>query len=133
MRPRFAFPVAALLLTAASAFAATPHPAQKFFADFCVKCHGPEKQKAERRFDALPAAVTHADHLTDFQDIIDQLTLGDMPPAEEKQPAAAERSAIIALLTRQAAEGRAQLASTGGQTVLRRLNRREYLATVGDL
>ncbi|MBL9200467.1 MAG: DUF1592 domain-containing protein, partial [Opitutaceae bacterium] len=120
-------------LLTSSAFAAAPHASQKFFADYCVKCHGPEKQKAERRFDALPAAVTHADHLTDFQDIIDQLTLGDMPPPEEKQPAAAERSAIIALLTRQAAEGRAQLASTGGQTVLRRLNRREYLATVGDL
>lgn len=125
--------VAALLMAAALASAADPHSAQKFFTDYCVKCHGPEKQKAERRFDALPAAVTHADHLADFQDIIDQLTLGDMPPAEEKQPSAPERSAVIALLTRQAADGRAQLASTGGQTVLRRLNRREYLNTVGDL
>ncbi|MEY2881426.1 MAG: hypothetical protein RLZZ15_3806, partial [Verrucomicrobiota bacterium] len=123
--------LAALALSPASA--AELHPAQKFFADYCVKCHGTEKQKAERRFDALPAAISHADHLTDFQDIIDQLNLGDMPPPEEKQPPPAEVRALVALLTQQAAEGRAQLASTGGQTVLRRLNRREYLATVGDL
>ncbi len=133
MRPGVATVVAAWLLAAAASPAAPPHSAQAFFAEHCVRCHGPEKQKAERRFDALPAAVTHADQLTDLQDIIDQLTLGDMPPAEEKQPAPEERRAIIALLTRQAAEGRARLASTGGQTVLRRLNRREYLATVGDL
>jgi hypothetical protein len=117
----------------ALAAAAEPHAAQKFFADYCVKCHGPEKQKAERRFDVLPAAVTHHDHLTDFQDIIDQLNLGEMPPPEEKQPARTEVAALVELLTRQAGEGRARLASTGGQTVLRRLNRREYLATVGDL
>ena len=125
--------VAALLLTASAACAAAPHSAQKFFADYCIKCHGPEKQKAERRFDTLPAAITHPDHLTDFQDIIDQLNLGDMPPPEEKQPPPAELRAIVALLTQQTAESRARLASTGGQTVLRRLNRREYLATVGDL
>ena len=123
----------AAFASAFAAAAATPHASQKFFADYCIKCHGPEKQKAERRFDALPAAVTHADHLTDLQDIIDQLNLGDMPPPEEKQPTSDERRALIALLTQQAAAGRAALASTGGQTVLRRLNRREYLATVGDL
>ncbi len=133
MRFALATSVAALLLTACTACAAVQHSAQKFFADYCIKCHGPEKQKAERRFDALPAAVSHPDHLTDFQDIIDQLNLGDMPPPEEKQPPPAEVRAIVALLTQQAAAGRAQLASTGGQTVLRRLNRREYLATVGDL
>ncbi|MBL9190523.1 MAG: DUF1592 domain-containing protein [Opitutaceae bacterium] len=113
--------------------AATPHAAQKFFADYCVKCHGPEKQKAERRFDQLPATVDQPDTLGDFQDIIDQLNLGEMPPPEEKQPPRAEIQKIVELLTQQAAEGRAKLASTGGQTVLRRLNRREYLNTVGDL
>jgi hypothetical protein len=128
--------LATLVVTCAGGDAAepvSPHAAQTFFADYCVKCHGPEKQKAERRLDQLPAAITTHDHLADFQDIIDQLNLGEMPPAEEKQPTRAEVSAIVELLTRQAAAGRAQLASTGGQTVLRRLNRREYLNTVGDL
>jgi hypothetical protein len=128
--------LATLVSTFASGYAAdsaAPHAAQQFFAAYCVKCHGPEKQKAERRFDELPAAIATHDQLADFQDIIDQLNLGEMPPAEEKQPARAEVSAVVALLTQQAASGRAQLASTGGQTVLRRLNRREYLNTVGDL
>lgn len=131
----------ALTLAAASAGIAAepapaptpPHAAQKFFADYCVKCHGPEKQKAERRFDTLPAAITKQDHLTDFQDIIDQLNLGEMPPPEEKQPPRAEVSALVAQLAQQVSAAHAQFASTGGRTVLRRLNRREYLNTVGVL
>jgi hypothetical protein len=44
-----------------------------------------------------------------------------------------ERSAIVASLTQAVAEARNALRSTSGQTVLRRLNKREYLQTVGDL
>ncbi len=128
-----ALATACALLSARAAEPASPHAAQKFFADYCVKCHGPEKQKADRRFDALPPTVAQPDALTDFQDIIDQLNLGEMPPAKENQPSSAELRAVVALLTQQVSDGRALLASTDGQTVLRRLNRREYLNTVGDL
>ncbi len=124
---------AAFACGAALALAADAGTARTFFDAYCLKGHGPEKQKAERRFDTLPATITHADQLTEVQDVIDQLNLGEMPPAEEKQPTRAEVAAIVEYLTRQAADGRTRLASTGGRTVLRRLNRREYLATVGDL
>lgn len=123
-----------LLATGAGfALAAEPHAAREFFSAYCGKCHGPEKQKGERRFDQLPAAVTRVDQLVEFQDIIDQLNLGEMPPAGERQPGADEVRAVVAQLTQQVAAGRARFASTGGRTVLRRLNRREYLNTVGDL
>ena len=110
-----------------------PHPAREFFTAYCVKCHGPEKQKADRRFDTLPASVEKPGTLIELQDIIDQLNLGEMPPAKEKQPDVRDVREVVARLTQLVAEGQARLASTGGQTVLRRLNRREYLNTVGDL
>ena len=57
-----------------------------------------------------------------------------MPPENAKRhPATPEVTAIIAQLTQLSADAHTRLASTGGQTVLRRLNRREYLNTVGDL
>lgn len=125
--------VVSLLVPRTLAAELPPHSAQKFFADYCVKCHGPEKQKADRRFDTLPMTVEKPGTLIEFQDIIDQLNLGEMPPAKEKQPEAQEVREVIARLTQLVAEGQARFASTGGQTVLRRLNRREYLNTVGDL
>lgn len=104
-----------------------------FLNDYCISCHGPDKQKAERRFDQLALPASTAGHVIDLQDIIDQLNLGEMPPKKSKQPTDAERSAMVAALTEAVAQARSALRSTGGQTVLRRLNKREYLNTVGDL
>ncbi len=104
-----------------------------FLTDYCVHCHGTDAQKGERRFDQLKLNAIDGDTLFDLQDIIDQLTLGDMPPKEAEQPAAAERQAVIDELTEMLAAARAGRDSTEQQTVLRRLNRREYLNTIGDL
>jgi hypothetical protein len=106
---------------------------QAFLGKYCTECHGAEKQKGERRFDQLKLPVTKLETLIELQEIIDQLNLGEMPPKKAKQPGAHEVRAAVAALTQQVADGHAKLSSTGGQTVLRRLNRREYLNTVGDL
>jgi hypothetical protein len=56
-----------------------------------------------------------------------------MPPKKSPQPSDEERRALVAALTQAVNEARAALRSTGGQTVLRRLNRREYVHSVGEL
>ncbi|MEZ5386096.1 MAG: DUF1592 domain-containing protein [Prosthecobacter sp.] len=122
----------AILVSSFCAEAAPPSP-QEFLRSYCISCHGPEKQKGDRRFDHLVIPAKSTEHVIDLQDIVDQLNLGDMPPKKSKQPTNAERSAIVSALTRAVAEARATLRSTGGQTVLRRLNKREYINTVGDL
>lgn len=105
-----------------------------FLGTYCAECHGPEKQKADRRFDQLAFPIDRADALIEVQAIIDNLNLGEMPPDDaDKQPTPAEVTAVVAHLTKLAADAQVRLASTGGQTVLRRLNRREYLNTVSDL
>ena len=62
---------------------ATPQPLA-FVRTYCVECHGPEAQKAERRFDQLALPADSTDALVDLQDMIDQLTLGDMPPSDAR-------------------------------------------------
>lgn len=143
MRPVGRAGVGAALVATLAASAAAPADAidpkiekdvRGFFTTYCVECHGPEKQKAERRFDQLALPVSHPDTLTDLQDVIDQLNLGEMPPAKaERHPGVEEVRTVVERLTRLVADGHARLSSTGGETVLRRLNRREYLNTVGDL
>ena len=105
----------------------------EFLTTYCNGCHGAEKQKGDRRFDQLVLPVAKADTLIEIKDILDQINLGEMPPKKSKQPSSDEQKAFIEQITQELTKGRQALASTGGSTVLRRLNRTEYLHTIGDL
>ena len=104
-----------------------------FLKNYCFKCHGPEKQEAHRRFDQLPPAITKLEELESWQEILDQLNLGDMPPEKEKQPAKTEVLAVIKNITESIAEAHPRLAGKGQHTALRRMNSWEYRHTIGDL
>ncbi|MEY4483390.1 MAG: hypothetical protein RL693_842 [Verrucomicrobiota bacterium] len=106
---------------------------QLFLSTYCNDCHGAEKQKGDRRFDGLALPVAKVDTLIDLKDILDQLHLGDMPPKKARHPSPEDLKVFIEQATQALSEGREILASTGGSTVLRRLNRQEYINTIGDL
>ncbi|MEQ1859240.1 MAG: DUF1592 domain-containing protein [Chthoniobacteraceae bacterium] len=122
----------AVLLAALPIVASAVEP-HAFLETYCNECHGAKKQKGDRRFDQLSIPASKMEDVIDLQDIVDQLNLGEMPPKKSKQPTVAERSAIVSALTSAVADARTKFQSTGGQTVLRRLNKREYLNTIGDL
>ncbi|MBI3209751.1 MAG: DUF1592 domain-containing protein [Candidatus Solibacter usitatus] len=104
-----------------------------FLGAYCTNCHGEKMQMAERRFDRVQLPANDVDTIILLQDIVDKMNLGAMPPQAAKQPSGTQRIAFIETLTRAIAEAHAKRNSTGGATVLRRLNRREYINTVGDL
>ncbi len=104
-----------------------------FLKTYCVECHGESKQKGDRRLDQVTAAVNNEDQLIELRDIIDQLVLGEMPPKKAKQPPIELRQRIIEQLTKSVEAAKSAKSSTDSQTVLRRLNRREYLNTIRDL
>src|SRR5262245_43902581 len=124
MRLAFAIAFAGTLMAADSR-------APAFFTTYCTSCHGAKVQLANRRFDQM--RLPPADTLILLQDALDKRNVGAMPPREAKQPPPAEKQRFIDNLTRLVAGAHAARNSTGGQTVLRRLNRREYLNTIGDL
>lgn len=104
-----------------------------FLGTYCNDCHGVDIQNGDRRFDELALPVSQVNTLVVLKDILDQIQLGEMPPKDAEQPSAASLKAFVEQATQALREGRKSLASTGGSTVLRRLNRREYINTVGDL
>ncbi len=131
MKPAQITTVALLLFAIAPVTtAATP---RQFLKTHCHSCHGTEEQESERRFDTLPDKISSASELERYQEIVDQLNLQEMPPEDEPQPSDAERATIIKSLTNKIAGARAQFASVGGHSVLRRLNAWEYRQTIGDL
>lgn len=105
-----------------------------FMESYCIKCHGPEQQKGDRRFDTMKLPISDSATLIQIQDVLDLLNLGEMPPEDEdEQPEVSEMLAMITHLTETIEEHHELLQSTDRQTVLRRLNRREYLHTIRDL
>ncbi|MGB0327363.1 MAG: DUF1588 domain-containing protein [Akkermansiaceae bacterium] len=106
---------------------------QPFLETHCVRCHGEKKQKGKLRFDQLDFSISDQDEALHYQDILDVLNTGEMPPEEEEQPAKAELEGVIRQLTDGLFDARKRLASSGGKVEMRRLNRREYGATIRHL
>ena len=104
-----------------------------FLSQRCHKCHGAELQKADLRFDTLTLNFHDEDVLLTWQNIVDMLNLGLMPPYEEPQPELAEMKPVVDWITGALKAHHEAEESTGGQTVLRRLNRNEYRNTIRDL
>jgi len=134
--------LAPLLLLAAAVPAASASPPEaaitkpdSFLAQYCLDCHDSRDiRKGDRHFDDLPLAVG-ADLVIGerWQEILHQLQLGEMPPADELQPTDAERRTMIEWIESQLLTAQASARSAGGRVVHRRLSRAEYLYTVQDL
>ncbi|QDT04544.1 hypothetical protein K227x_29360 [Rubripirellula lacrimiformis] len=106
---------------------------EPFLENYCVECHNTDEAKGDRSFDALASAITTDNDLVDYQDILDQLNLSEMPPPDAVQPSDTDRIQIIEALTAKIAAYHESRTDSGGRTVLRRLNAREYRNTVRDL
>ena len=79
---------------------------QAFLDTYCVKCHGADKQKGDRRFDNVKIDLTKASTGEALQEVLDQLNLGEMPPEKSKQPSDADLAVAVEWLTRSLAKPR---------------------------
>ena len=106
---------------------------QNFLETYCLQCHGPDKQKGDRRFDELTGDLSKLSEAESFQEILDQLNLAEMPPEGKKQPEPDELKRVVSQLTKSLMSAREMAYENSGKRVLRRLNRVEYRNTVRDL
>jgi hypothetical protein len=67
-----------------------------FIKKSCIRCHGPEKQKGKLRLDELPLKMSNDSIAAHWQDVLDTLNAGDMPPEEEEQPTKKELTGFLA-------------------------------------
>ena len=104
-----------------------------FLRTNCLECHGPDKQKNEIRFDTLGTDLTDLRTLEIWQDALDQLNLGEMPPKKAAQPKRTDTTKFIDALSVRLELAYRQRKSTGGQTVIRRLNRLALRSTLRAL
>ena len=85
--------------------------AKAFLRTYCIACHSADDPAGGREFESLDFSRSDFDTQLLTQDVIDQLTLGTMPPEDDEQPETEERLAAIESLTQHLAAMR-QASST---------------------
>ena len=105
----------------------------EFLGNYCLECHDTSVQKGERDFEAFDLPLATQPDLISAKEIIDQVTLREMPPKKAEQPTDEERLAVLRALRGGIAEARSKFESSGSRTVMRRLSNREYENTLAIL
>jgi hypothetical protein len=124
------------VILSAAALSAAETPAkqvEQFLSRYCLECHAADVQKGDRSFEKFTLPLRTLPEVIEARDIIDQLTLREMPPKKADQPTDEERLAAIRALRAGTASAQTSLQSTGSRTVLRRLSNREYENTLATL
>lgn len=113
--------------------AALPGSIEPFFESYCYTCHDAGTAKADLNLEDLTRSIANETDALNWQDILDRLNSGEMPPKDKPQPSADELARVVGALTESLQAAQAMLKDSGGAIALRRLNRREYVATIKEL
>jgi mono/diheme cytochrome c family protein len=123
----------ALLLTPHS-WAAETGPASAFFSLHCNNCHGEKKQKGDLRVDTLTVQLDSPKTMAHWEEIMNRINSGDMPPEDEPRPKPEEIEKVASWIAEQLHEAETLRQSSPGERVtFHKLTREEYAHTVRDL
>ena len=110
----------------------TQHPKIDFNKDispildrYCLRCHGPKKQKGNFRIDKLNPDIIKGMDADHWYEVLDNINVGEMPPEDVKQLKDDERVKLVEWLTKELKH--AAVAKRGeAKSVIRRLNKVQY-------
>ncbi|MDD7987253.1 DUF1592 domain-containing protein [Lentisphaera marina] len=130
----FSFFLAVLIPGASSAAEMSySNTLKPFINSYCIKCHGPSKQKSNLRLDNLPFTLKDLANVEHWQSVLDELNQGNMPPENAKHPEVEEFSSVLDFLMDSLEKSKKNLYGKGKGTLMRRLNKRDYSNSVFDL
>lgn len=128
-----AFLIAAATSQQSAAAAAFEVEILPILTQHCNTCHSTEKEKGDLDLERFTSAAEVKKHITVWEQVLEQLGNGEMPP-KNKPPLAPEEKERLTEWVR-ATLDEVALASAGdpGPVVLRRLSNAEYTYTLRDL
>jgi hypothetical protein len=103
------------------------------FQEHCISCHGEKKQKGKFRVDTLPFEINTVQDAERWQQVLDAMNSGDMPPDDEEPVPALAKTNFLDDLSNTMVTARKVLGDQKGVITMRRLNRREYRNTLREL
>jgi hypothetical protein len=107
--------------------------ARPFIQQHCMGCHGEKKAQAGFRIDLLTVDFAKPKMAEHWEEVIDRINAGEMPPKGKPRPDAKEVAGFVDWVNRQLREVDLAAKNAGGRIPMRRLNRDEYANTVRDL
>ncbi len=106
---------------------------RSFVKTYCIKCHGPNKSKGELTLHTLDGDLASGQGLERWEDVLDALKLGEMPPEGETQPSDDERQAVTDWIDHGLRTYVEKVSQEAPVTTARRLTNFEYGNTMRDL
>ncbi|GAB3649680.1 hypothetical protein GCM10028791_15650 [Echinicola sediminis] len=101
-------------------------------SNYCVSCHGDEKQKGGFRMDIIDPDMVHGKDAEAWRHVLDMVNSGEMPPKEEKQLTDEERRVMVDWITASIQQAVA-LRKADQEPVIRRLTKDQYTNTLTSL
>lgn len=136
-------PMRALILLMTVLFASTTcvaEPAgyelqvQPFFKTHCLRCHDAQKQEGDLRLDNLGVDYTSPKIMGHWEEIMNRINSGEMPPKREPRPKPADIAQLAEWIAGQLHEAESLRQSSGAERIaFRKLSREEYANTIRDL
>ena len=99
---------------------------------YCIKCHGLEKQKGNIRLDELHWDFINGPDAEGWHTALDQINAGEMPPEGKSQPKAEERRRLVDWIT-EGLEAATAAKKQQPEQAMRRLTREQYSNALNDL
>ena len=108
----------------------TPIPDKhyEFLSNYCLDCHDEVEMKADLNLDLFTVDWSNKQHRDIWENALNKLKEGIMPPEDEDQPSEEERATLVSWLDKNLLEN-----TPIGGTLPRRLSADEYRATIRDL
>jgi hypothetical protein len=105
-----------------------------FFKEHCIDCHNEKKQKGDLRVDNLVVDLDSPKIMGHWEEIMNRINSGDMPPEDETRPKPDDISRVADWIVTQLREAETSRQSSSTEKVsFRKLSREEYANTIRDL
>ena len=104
-----------------------------FFEEHCIRCHGPEKSKGQISLHTLDGDLSTGRELERWEDVLEMLESGEMPPEDEEQPSQTKRMLIADWINSGLHDYVKEASEVEVATTTRRLTNFEYQNTMRDL
>jgi len=99
----------------------------------CVRCHGEDAQQGNIRIDNLDPDLLHGNDVNWWLEVVHVLSNGEMPPADEAELTAEDRSKLIEWLSSEILVASEVRRAEQGHSSFRRMTRYEYNYALQDL
>ncbi len=110
-----------------------PTAIRPLLASYCLDCHSATHPKGDLDLERLLTTQDARRETDVWERVLDQVSLGEMPPKNKPQPSPAERERLLRWIHTTLEAAALATAGDPGPVVLRRLNNAEYTYTVRDL